>query len=253
MPSKEWIGRSGLGPYGDFVMQTDGTVGVVMDAIEAAGIADNTLLIFSCDKRYESVRPIFPDLNSKGHYPSAHLRGSKADIWDGGHRVPFIVRWPGGNVGAGTESDQLVCLSDFYATIAEMLEAEVAEDAAEDSFSFLPALRDDAISNPRRAIVHHSISGHFCDSQAELENCVWHTAQGDGAHQMKKQAKELGHPNVQLYDMDVDVGEQQNLQAQYPERTRELLDLLHQYVQRGRSTPGVRRNNDSEIDLWKSK
>lgn len=251
VPSAQWIGKSGLGKYGDFVMQTDGSVGEVVRAIDANGLTDNTLVIFSCDNGTSRAAGI-PDLQAQGHYPSAHLRGSKADIWDGGHRVPFIARWPDGGVKAGATTDHLVCLADLYATIAEMLGAEIADDAAEDSFSFYPVLSGKPVADPRQGIVHHSFSGHFAIRQGNWKLCL---ANGSGGWSSpnEKEAKKNGLPHAQLYDMGEDVGESNNLYATYPDRASALLALLQQYVDRGRSTPGQPQNNAKPIELWKSK
>jgi arylsulfatase A len=251
VPSKEWIGKSGLGTYGDFIMQTDGSVGEVIREIDAQGLTDNTLVIFSCDNGTSKIADI-EGLQKQGHFPSAHLRGSKADIWDGGHRVPFIVRWPDGGVKAGSTTDQLVCLSDFFATTAEMLGAKIPAAAAEDSYSFFAKLRGGRSDQPRQAIIHHSISGHFAIRQDNWKLCL---ARASGGWSMpnEKEALKRGFPDVQLYDMDADVGEANNLQAMHPERTRQLIALLEQYVARGRSTPGHPQSNDAEINLWKSK
>jgi arylsulfatase A-like enzyme len=110
-PTKEWQGRSGLNDYADFVMQTDAVVGEIVAALERHGVADNTLLIFTSDNGC-SPQADFPFLTSRGHDPSDRRRGYKADIFDGGHRIPLIVRWPG-HVAAGTRQDAFVCLGDF--------------------------------------------------------------------------------------------------------------------------------------------
>ncbi len=251
VPSKQWQGKSGLGKYGDFVMQTDGSVGEVVAAIDENGLADNTLLIFSCDNGTSKVANI-PALQKQGHFPSANLRGSKADIWDGGHRVPFIVRWPGGHVKAHSTTNHLVCLSDFMATIAEMLGTKVPEGAGEDSFSFYPVLSGTSVVGGREAIVHHSVSGHFAIRQGKwkLNLC---SGSGGWTSPNEKEAAAQGLPEIQLYDMESDLGEQYNLQADHPQKTAQLLELLETYVARGRSTPGRPHTNDAEIDIWKRK
>jgi len=139
VPSKEWQGRSGLGDYGDFVMQTDGAVGEVLAALDASGAASNTLVIFTSDNGCSPAAGI-DNLEKQGHFPSARFRGTKADIWDGGHRVPFLARWPG-VVAAGSTNGGLVCLTDLMATCAEIVGATLPENAGEDSVSLLPALR----------------------------------------------------------------------------------------------------------------
>jgi len=119
VPTPEWEGKSGLGKYGDFVMQTDNVVGEISAALEEHGMTKNTLFIFTSDNGCSKAAGI-QQLADQGHLVSAHLRGSKADIWDGGHRVPFIVRWPG-KVEAGSTCDRLVCLTDLFATVAEIV------------------------------------------------------------------------------------------------------------------------------------
>ena len=152
-------------------MQTDATLGAVMRALDEQGIADNTLLIFTSDNGC-SPQADFPALLAKGHNPSHVLRGHKADIWDGGHRVPFVVRWPA-KVKAGTSCDQLVSLVDFMATCASITGTKLPDNAAEDSVSILPALLGTADRPLREALVHHSINGRFSIRQGswKLELC----------------------------------------------------------------------------------
>ena len=119
VPSDEWKEKSGLGEYGDFVMQTDNVVGEIAKALERNGFTENTLVIFTSDNGCSKAAGI-PKLAQQGHIVSASLRGSKADIWDGGHRIPFLVRWPG-KVEAGSNSDQLICLTDLFATVTDIL------------------------------------------------------------------------------------------------------------------------------------
>ena len=137
LPTPEWQGKSGLGKYGDFVMQTDNVVGEIQKALKRIGQVENTLFIFSSDNGCSKAAGIGA-LAKQGHVVSAHLRGSKADLWDGGHRIPFIVKWPG-KVKPGSESDQLICLTDLFATMSELVGAELPKDSAEDSVSLLPA------------------------------------------------------------------------------------------------------------------
>ena len=250
VPTKEWIGKSGLGKYGDFVMMTDGMAGKIIDAIDKNGLTDNTIVIFSADNGTSKAAGI-PNLQKQGHYPSAHLRGSKADLWDGGHRVPFILRWPGGGVKAGSVCHQPIGLIDLTATIAELVGCAIPKNMAEDSISFLPALHGKPIQADRAAIVHHSISGKFGIRKGKWKLLL---APGSGGWSAPNdmQAKKKGLPEVQLYDMVTDVGETTNLQAKHPEVVRELTELLKVYVANGRSTSGVPLKNDiSEIDIFK--
>ncbi len=247
-PSPEWRGRSGLNPYADFVMQNDACVGDVLAALEEHGVADDTLVIFTSDNGC-SPQADFGALEAKGHDPSYVFRGHKADIFDGGHRVPFIVRWPG-KVPAGTTSGQLVSLVDLTATCADLLDVPLPDDAAEDSVSLLPVLLGKAERPVREALVHHSISGKFSIRQGrwKLELCP---GSGGWSQPRDPQAARQGLPPIQLYDMEADVGETRNLQAEHPEVVERLTALLRQYVARGRSTPGEPQKNDAEVDVWK--
>jgi arylsulfatase A-like enzyme len=146
VPSREWQGKSGLGDYGDFVMETDWAVGEVLAALDRAGVASSTLVIFTSDNG-SSPAAGMDKLETQGHYPSAQFRGAKADIWDGGHRIPFIVRWPG-IVAAGSTNGGLVCLTDLLATCAEIVGATLPGNAGEDSVSLLPALRGGRNAEP---------------------------------------------------------------------------------------------------------
>jgi arylsulfatase A-like enzyme len=247
-PTPAWQGRSGLNPYADFVLQTDDCVGQVLAALEKNRLADDTLVLFTSDNGC-SPQADFPALLAQGHNPSSVFRGHKADIWDGGHRVPFIVRWPG-KVAAGGTCDQLVCLVDVMATCAAVVDAALPPNAGEDSVSFLPALLGKADKPLREALVHHSINGRFAIRQGrwKLELCP-----GSGGWSVPRdpQAVRQKLPAVQLYDMGDDLGEQRNRQADQPEVVARLTQLLQRYVDQGRSTPGPTQRNDVEVDLWK--
>ena len=244
----EWMGKSGIGKYGDFVAQTDGSVGAVMEALERNGLTENTIVIFSADNGTSKAGNI-PDLEKQGHYPSANLRGSKADLWDGGHRVPFILRWPA-QVKAASTTDQLISLADMFATFSEMFGYTYADDTAEDSISFAPILLGEELKTPREAVVHHSIDGKFAIRQGPWKLLL---APGSGGWSSPKdaEAKKKGLPDMQLYNMADDLGEMNNLLEQYPEKVASLITLLESYVEQGRSTPGVDQNNDAKIDIWK--
>jgi len=238
-----------LNPYADFVMETDACVGMVLDALSEHGVAENSLVIFTSDNGC-SPQADFPALREKGHDPSYILRGHKADIWDGGHRVPFIARWPG-KVAAGSVSEQLVSLVDLMATCADILDVDLPQDAGEDSVSLLPVLLGKADTAVREALVHHSISGKFSIRRGpwKLELC---SGSGGWSAPRDPQADQQGLPSVQLYDMHRDIREQHNVQDRHPEVVKELTGLLQQYVARGRSTRGEPQENGSEIDIWKT-
>lgn len=238
VPSKEWQGKSGLGDYGDFVMETDWAVGEVLAALDKARLADNTLVIFTSDNGCSPAADV-KSLEAQGHFASADRRGYKADIWDGGHRVPFFVRWPG-RVKAGSQSAQLICHTDLMATCAEIIGAKLPENAGEDSVSLLPVMLGTAKQPVREAIVHHSISGVFAIRQGpwKLEFCK------DSGGWSKGGAVQT---DGQLYDMSKDVGEHTNEYAQHPEIVAKLTALLNTYVADGRSRPGAKQNNDVKV------
>ncbi len=249
LPSPAWQGKSGISPYADFVMQTDDAVGQVLDAIDRAGVGERTLVIFTSDNGCSPAADL-PTLNRHGHEPSGPLRGHKADIWDGGHRVPFFARWPAA-VKPGTRCDRTVCHTDLMATCADLVGATLPLDAGEDSVSLLPALRG-ADAPPRPPVVHHSITGRFSirEGRWKLELCP-----GSGGWGAPKdpEAEKKGLPPVQLYDMAADLGEQANLQAKHPEVVERLTRLLGKFVAEGRSTPGPSLKNDAAVDVWKRK
>ncbi len=249
VPAAAWKGRSGHGEYGDFVVQTDAIVGDLLSALERAGIASNTLVVFTSDNGCSATPAKAKELEAKGHFPSGPYRGYKSDLFEGGHHVPFIVRWPA-RVGAGSHSDRLVCLTDLMATCADLTGAPLPAGAGEDSVSFLPTLSGTA-QPARTPIVHHSISGHFA-----LRDGPWKLllARGSGGwtSPTEVQALKEGLPPVQLYHLGNDSGERTNLAAKNPAVVARLSVTLAQLVALGRSTPGATAANDMPVDLWKS-
>lgn len=250
LPTPEWQGKSGLNPYADFVMQTDATLGAVLDALDKNGVADNTLVIFTSDNGC-SPQAKYDELRAKGHDPSYVFRGHKADIYDGGHRVPYLVRWPG-KIKPGTQSDQLICLTDLMATCADILAFKLPDNAGEDSVSILPALLGKADAPLREAVVHHSINGSFSIRQGrwKLELCP-----GSGGWSAPRPGTEAAKklPPVQLYDLRSDIGERTNLQEQRADIVTKLTALLEKYVADGRSTPGKPQQNTVPVEIWKAR
>lgn len=239
-PTKEWQGRSGLNDYADFVMQTDAAVGEVVAALARNGVAENTLVIFTSDNGC-SPQADFPFLTSRGHDPSDRRRGYKADIFDGGHRIPLIVRWPG-RVAAGTRQEAFVCLGDFFATCAEVLGQTLPPNVAEDSISFLPLLLGRSSAAPRDHLILHSINGSFAVRQGKwkLELCP-----GSGGWSAPRPGRDATAdlPRYQLYDLERDPGEQTNLVAAHPDVVQRLGRLLRGYILEGRTTPGPSQAN----------
>lgn len=236
IPSKKWQGKSELGSYGDFVMQTDAIVAQITNAVDAAGLAENTIIIVTSDNGCSKVADI-DALKAQGHYPNANFRGSKSDIWDGGHRVPFIVRWPAA-VEAGSTSDEIICLTDLMATAADLTGAQLPDNAGEDSVSFAPALKGEPIVSERKGIVHHSVSGQFAYRSGKWKILLTQASGGWTKEKMSVNAP------AQLYDMEADPEEQNNLYHSQPELFERLVAQLQSDVQRGRSTAGPKQAND---------
>src|SRR5262245_6126480 len=207
-PSKEWAGKSGLGSYADFVMQTDHAVGEVLTAFDANELTSDTLVVFTSDNGC-SPQADFPDLLAKGHHPSYRFRGTKADVYDGGHRVPFLVRWPG-VVKPGTTSEQLVCLNDLFRTCADVAGVRVPEPAGEDSYSFPPVLRGETSDHLRQAVVHHSVNGSFAIRDGYWKLCLCPGSGGWSAPRPGRDDASKLAP-VQLFNLKEDIGEKTNL------------------------------------------
>ncbi len=246
LPTPEWKGKSGISDYCDFVMQVDWTVGQVLAALDRNGLAENTLVIFTSDNGCSPAAG-FPEMLAKGHNPSYVYRGHKADIFDGGHRIPFLARWPG-KIKPGSTSNQLICLTDLMATAAEITGFKLPETAGEDSVSILPALTGTDNAPLREAVVHHSINGSFSIRQGQwkLELCPdsggW-SAPKPGSPAAQKL------PPIQLYDLATDIGEQTNVYDKHPDVVAKLTKLLEKYVADGRSTPGAPQPNTGEVNI----
>jgi len=248
VPAKEWQGRSGLGPYGDYVMETDWSLGQVLQAIDRAGLRSGTLVMFASDNGCSPYIGVHK-LEALGHFPSARFRGYKSDIWDGGHRIPYLVRWPG-KIKPGSKSDQTVELTDLIATLADILGQPLPENAGPDSRSLLPALTGQARRPIHRLNVYHSIEGNFAiqEGRWKLELCP---GSGGWDAPIDKDARAQGLPRVQLYDMVSDIGEKTNVEAAHPDIVARLTADLESCVASGRSTPGPAESNDVKVDLWK--
>ena len=250
LPTPEWQGKSGLGAYGDFVMQTDAVVGNILAALDEHGLSANTLVIFTSDNGC-SPQADTPALEKQGHFASAQFRGYKADIWDGGHRVPFFARWPG-KIKSSSTSSQLICHVDLLATCADLLGTKLPANAGEDSVSIFPALLGTDRAPLHEAVVHHSINGRFSIRQGpwKLELCP---GSGGWAAPLDAAAREAGLPEVQLYNLASDPAETKNIYVENSAVVSRLRALLVRYVAEGRSTPGPRQANDVPVDLLKTK
>ncbi|VGO18607.1 sulfatase family protein [Pontiella sulfatireligans] len=240
-PAVDFAGKSGLTKYVDFVIETDRRVGQILDAVDRAGIAANTLIVFTADNGTSLKHSNADDVEAKGIDFEVNVRGGKSDIWEGGHKVPFIVRWPG-KIKGGAINTTPICTTDIMATVAELVGVELPDDAAEDSVSFRPALQGEPLE--RGPIINHSIQGRFAirDGKWKLAFCP-----GSGGWSLRDElALKKGLPELQLYNLAADPLEQNNLIASHPEQAAQLTDELREIINNGRSTPGKPQRNTGE-------
>jgi arylsulfatase A len=242
LPTKEWQGKSGLGDYADFVMQTDAAIGDVLALLDQLGLAENTLVIATSDNGFAPPGDPQRVVRDTGHNPSGPFRGSKADIWEGGHRVPFIARWPS-KIRPGSQTERTICHTDLMATCADLLETKLPDNAGEDSISFLQVLLGTADAPNRPSIVSHSSTGKFAihEGNWKLEFCP---GSGGWAAPNDAEATKQKLPKIQLYNLATDIGETKNLYAERPEIVDRLRARLEDEIANGRSTPGSRQSND---------
>lgn len=232
-PHTPWLaptfmqGRSGDGPRGDMVALYDWCVGRVLKALDEAGLADNTLVIVTSDHG--------PHEGTNGHRSAGDLRGFKSHTWEGGHRVPFVVRWPG-RVTPGRVEDEPICHTDVMATCAAIVGADLPADAAPDSVNVLPALLGEPRDRPlREAIVSHSVYGVFAIRRGPWKLILENQDSGGWVPPAGK-GPEAG-TDGQLYNLEDDPGEQDDLFARRPDIVADLTDLLASYRQSERSVP----------------
>lgn len=240
----EWVGKSGVGEYGDFVMQTDWVVGQITAALERSGVAGETLVVFTSDNGPEIAGEVgigaYERLQKYGHASMGALRGVKRDAWEGGHRVPFIARWPG-RIPAGKVSDQFLILSDMMATCATLTGSALPVDAAEDSVDMLPALLGGKVE--REAGVMVGISGKRVLRQGDwvliaapsgLDNAARHAEPEWLREQRGYKAHGEAH---ELFNLREDSSQRENRAAAEDARVQAMLALLDKYEREGRSVP----------------
>ncbi|MCP4453502.1 MAG: sulfatase-like hydrolase/transferase [Planctomycetes bacterium] len=238
-PAARFVDKSGIGPYGDFVMQVDWVMGQIDAALTKKGIKDNTLVIFTSDNG--SYMHVWPqdkpdhkqDDTVQGYHANVHranglLRGTKADVWEGGHRVPFIVRWPGKTKPA-TRCDKTLCLTDLLATCAEITGQTLPSRGGEDSFSFLASLQSKPAAM-RAPVINHSANGVFA-----LRDGPWKMVFGNGSGGREQpRGKPFENP-YQLYDLNEDGAETHNIIDKHPDVAARLESRLDDIRTRGRS------------------
>jgi arylsulfatase A len=224
VPTSEFTGKSQAGGYGDFMVQTDDNVGRILRALEKNGFAENTLVIFTADNGAEHYA--YERTRKFQHRSSGPLRGVKRDLYEGGHRVPFVVKWPG-VVKPGAVSDALVSQVDLMATLAAVVGADLPADTAHDSYDLLPVWKENAPS-PRRSLVHNTFENAYA-----MRHEHWLLiARKTGAHSKvpawfdaENGYAQNAHPS-ELYDLRADLAEKKNLYAEEPAKVQELTALL---------------------------
>jgi len=229
-PSPSFRGRSGIGDYGDFVMQTDVVIGRVLEALDQNGVADNTCVLLTSDNGCASYIGV-KEMEAQGHYPSGPLRDYKASVYEGGHREPFIVRWPG-VVKTSSVCHHYVHHADLIATLAAIWNVKLPDDAGEDSFNLLPLLKGDD-----RPIRPHGVNT-ACNGVPSVRRGAW---------KLILQADEAAKTEVQLYNLATDLGETKNVAAENPTLVTEMRALLETLITNGRSTPGAVQKNDVRV------
>ena len=224
VPSAQFLGKSGAvdsvkkdPKYGDWLYQGDAMLGEILDALDRNHLAENTLVIATSD-------------NGAEHRAYEPLRDSKRSIYEGGHRVPFVARWPG-KVKAGSVNDHTVCLNDLIATAAEMAGAEIPDHAGEDSVSLIPELLGASETGVREATIHQSAAGDLALRQGR-----WKLIFKKGG-------------NRELYDLNSDLSETKDVLTANSEVAAKMTVLMQDYINKGRSTPGAAQKNDFDLSI----
>ncbi|QQE11548.1 arylsulfatase [Planctomycetota bacterium] len=248
LPTEKYIGASNTNLYGDFVVMMDDMIGRILDSIDNANITENTIIVFTSDNGCSPIAN-FKELAEADHSPSYKFRGHKADIYEGGHRIPFIVRWPA-KVEADTIDNGIICLTDLLRTCSDMLDTSLPDNAGEDSFSFLPRLTDsseDTLTRPYTVL--HSFNGSFAIRMDDwkLEMCP---GSGGWSFPYPGSDDEADLPLIQLYNLADDISEQHNLQHLYPDKVSIMKKQLAECIEMGRSTPGERQQNSPTDEGW---
>lgn len=239
LPTEEFRGRSGTNEYGDFVLMCDDVVGQIKAKLKELGLEENTILIYTSDNGCSPMAD-YEELARFGHNPSYIFRGHKADIYEGGHRIPLLVQWPEA-IPPGGRCERTVCLTDIMATMAEITGYALPDTAGEDSFSNLPLWKNPDGGQVRRYTVHQSIDGSLSLRMGgmKLEMCP-----GSGGWSDPVPGEEPEDaPPFQLYNMDDDIGERKNIAAEHGDTVQEMRAVLAEIVRNGRSTPGTPQCN----------
>jgi len=223
LPSVEYDGASDAAMYGDFVAQVDGAVGAILDALDRNGQSQETLVIFTSDNG-----PVWYPADDErfGHRSSGGLRGMKNDAWEGGHRMPFVVRWPG-RVGEREVCQRTVCFTDVLPTLADVVGVPLPTGTARDGYSIAPVFADPAASTGREVTVLKSDASVIRSGRWKL---ITHLGSG-GFSKPRRIDPEAGGPEGQLYDLDADLGETRNRAQEEPELASELREELFAWLE----------------------
>jgi arylsulfatase A-like enzyme len=226
VPLEEFKGKSNAGLYGDFVAQVDHSVGLVLNTLDSLDIAHNTLVILTSD----NGAYWWPENKQEfDHHANFVFSGMKSDLWEGGHHIPFIARWPD-KIKPGTRNGQLVCLTDLLATCADMVNIDLPYNTGEDSFSHLPAFFGESqYEDAREHLVMQSFDGQFAIREGNWKLIL---ARGSGGWTYDGEPDD---PPVQLYKLDEDIKEQNNLYDQHPEIVTSLKNKLEMFKRERRS------------------
>ncbi len=252
-PTDQFKEKSEAGRYGDFVNEVAWVVGEVLNALENNNVAKNTIVIFSSDNGSVGVDGTndcgdWGSIKKYGHLTNGNLRGYKAELWEGGHRVPFIVRWPG-KVNEGETSNELICQVDMLKTIAEITGYELPENAGEDSYNILPAFMQKNDHTIREALVHHAGNGSLAIRKGNWKLILTNRSGGWVSEYLNPNGFGITTP-WQLYNIENDIEEKNNVYEEHPEIVKDLKSLLTKYVTEGRSTPGlVQKSHSIDFEL----
>ncbi|MDW5290830.1 arylsulfatase [Formosa sp. PL04] len=245
LPIDPWKGKSNINPYADFVIMIDDLMGKIFKTLKEQGIEENTLVVFTSDNGCSTTADI-PLLKKKGHNPSYIYSGLKGSYLEGGHRVPFLVKWPK-VIKPNSVCDETICTTDFMATCADVINYALKDNEAEDSYSILPLLTEKG-TFMRKATVHHSKDGIFAIRKGDWKLIVSPNSGIDAVGKPRKNKNQL--PENILYNLKIDVKEKHNIAEKHPEKVQELKLLLIKQINEGRSTPGQAQKNDPISSPW---
>lgn len=229
IPIDRFRGKSKAGAYGDFMIETDWHINRILDWLDEHGLARNTLVIFSSDNGPENTWKVRQD--KFGHDSNHIYREGKRSVYEGGHRVPFFVRWPE-RIKAGSRYDGPVCQTDLLATVAEVIGEALPDKAGEDSVSFLDVLLTGKAQEQRAPMIHHGVRGRFAVREGNWKLVM----EAENRHRREKR---------ELFRLDLDPSEQNSILAEHPDIEAKMLKDLRRIVKSGRSTPGVAAGNDT--------